>query len=190
MNYEELSPCIISIKDAVTNSKEIIEVCSSEKYAWRDAEIGQNGSFLNNNKIRNNKILDLPIEETSDPVLHSAFQKIWDTADYYGKIYDVSFSRMEDPQLLKYSENNNFYKKHSDDGPHTSRVFSCLLYLNDVDSGGETYFNNFDLTIKPEAGKIVLFPANYAYSHEARSPKSGEKFVMATWFEKVVLNFM
>jgi hypothetical protein len=40
--------------------------------------------------------------------------------------------------------------------------------------------------VKPKAGRLLMFPANYAYEHEALPPKSGEKFVVVTWFTPVM----
>ena len=98
---------------------------------------------------------------------------------------DAPFSNMEYLQLLHYSTGEGFYKPHADSGPGAQRIFSALLYLNDVEEGGETYFEKFDVKIKPKAGRLALFPSNYVYGHEARPPKSNDKFVIVTWFNPV-----
>ena len=61
-----------------------------------------------------------------------------------------------------------------------------MLYLNNVDSGGETYFNNFDLGIQPISGRLVMFPAQYPFMHESKSPISNDKFAVVTWFKQVI----
>jgi len=187
MECVEVAPCIWLIDNAIDGCEEIIKLCSSKEFSWRSATVGTSGSFSENNKIRNNEILDLAIDETHHEVLKKSFDNIWNYADLYGKEKNIAFSFMEDMQVLHYKDSHNFYKSHADDGPHTNRVFSALVYLNDVSKGGETYFNNFDLAITPSEGRLVLFPSNYAYSHEARPPVSGEKYVMSTWFEKVTI---
>jgi hypothetical protein len=182
---KEIAPCIVVVDNAIDNPEEIIKISSDFDDQWRDSYVGGSGSFVKKEDIRNNKILDFPIEHITDERLVKVFKNLWSYGDEYGKKYNVGFSKMEDVQLLKYEGRENFYKSHSDDGPNTSRVFSSILYLNDVEQGGETYFNNFDLSVTPEAGKIILFPANFAYSHEARGPISGQKFAMVTWFQKI-----
>ena len=92
---------------------------------------------------------------------------------------------MESVQLLHYKEGTGFYKSHWDAGPGMHRVFSALLYLNDVEDGGETYFTKFNKSIEPKAGRLALFPANYVFEHEARTPTKGSKFVAVTWFNPV-----
>jgi prolyl 4-hydroxylase len=59
---------------------------------------------------------------------------------------------------------------------------SAILYLNDVEEGGGTWFDKFDLMINPEAGKLLLFPSNFPYTHQAMPPLSGQKYILVTWF--------
>ena len=59
---------------------------------------------------------------------------------------------------------------------------SAILYLNDVTEGGETWFDKFGLSVKPEKGKLILFPSNYAYTHQALPPVNEKKYVVVTWF--------
>jgi predicted 2-oxoglutarate/Fe(II)-dependent dioxygenase YbiX len=58
---------------------------------------------------------------------------------------------------------------------------SPILYLNDDYTGGEIEFVHHGITIKPSPGMLVLFPANYAYSHIAHPVKTGTKYAIVTW---------
>jgi prolyl 4-hydroxylase len=42
-----------------------------------------------------------------------------------------------------------------------NRIGTVLLYLNEPDSGGETYFSWTKIAIKPEPGKLLYFKYNY-----------------------------
>ena len=55
-----------------------------------------------------------------------------------------------------------------------------ILYLNDVDEGGETHiiFDKKDINIKPEAGKLLIFPANFCFPHEGKKPISNSKYIL------------
>lgn len=69
--------------------------------------------------------------------------------------------------------NINFEKKEY-------RVITYLWYLNDVEEGGETCFwNNYN--IKPEKGKLILFPASWAFPHCGNIPISNEKYIITGW---------
>jgi len=55
-------------------------------------------------------------------------------------------------------------KAHSDTGVFsTSRVVTAVLYLNDGYSGGELFFPQFDATVNPGAGDLLLFWSEYEH---------------------------
>tara|TARA_A100001201_G_scaffold7150_1_gene11537 strand:- start:348 stop:1034 length:687 start_codon:yes stop_codon:yes gene_type:complete len=68
--------------------------------------------------------------------------------------------------------------------PHaTNRVLSWILYLNDVEEGGETEFLYQSLRFKPKAGTFVLFPAAFTHVHRGNPPLSGAKYIATGWIE-------
>jgi hypothetical protein len=52
--------------------------------------------------------------------------------------------------------------------------------LNDVYEGGETEFVDGTL-IKPERGKLIIFPAYWNYHHQGRPPISNTKYIVTGW---------
>jgi hypothetical protein len=75
------------------------------------------------------------------------------------------------------------YHAHYDHSPETRRVFSLVACLGAPESGGELEFPNFDVTIKPEAGSVIMFPSNFPYMHIAHPVTGGTKYSMVTWFQ-------
>lgn len=63
------------------------------------------------------------------------------------------------------------------------RVLTWILYLNDVDEGGETEFLYYPGRIKPKAGSLVLFPAYFTHVHRGNPPISNTKYVITGWCE-------
>jgi hypothetical protein len=65
-----------------------------------------------------------------------------------------------------------------------SRQLAALVYLNDDFEGGETRFCHPgpEITIKPEAGKVALFPPFHTHPHEGLPVTSGTKYVALGWF--------
>ena len=59
-------------------------------------------------------------------------------------------------------------------------MFTYLWYLNTVIEGGETVFWD-SYKIKPEAGKIVLFPACWTFPHTGKMPISNDKYIITGW---------
>lgn len=184
----ELAPGVLVYENVIDNYQELIDFALLDPQKWRDSRIsgGNIEGGLVDKKTRNTRVLDVPAIYANDIEWFKVSQTIWRYADEYAKKFDISFSNMEHVQLLHYSTEEGFYKPHSDSGPGMQRIFSGLLYLNDVEDGGETYFHNFNLSIKPKAGRLALFPANYVYLHEAKTPKSNDKFTLVTWFTPVM----
>lgn len=61
------------------------------------------------------------------------------------------------------------------------RVITYIFYLNDIVHGGETEFWG-SYKIRPEKGKLVLFPATWTYPHRGIMPISDNKYIITSWF--------
>lgn len=180
---EEIAPGIVVYENVFTDCENFINEALELKDKWETAEVHSGrGSSYEDEEHRKTKTLPLQAN-FENPVSWFAMQKlVWNYAVNYAVKNMFRFSTMETPQLLHYDVNEGMFDLHIDDGIETPRIMSSILYLNDVAVGGETYFNKFDISVKPKAGRLVLFPANYAYQHQAMVPRSNDKFVVVTWF--------
>ncbi len=61
------------------------------------------------------------------------------------------------------------------------RVMLFLIYLNDVEEGGETDFYYQKRSIKPKAGSIVIAPCGFTHTHRGNVPISDDKYVLTSW---------
>ena len=61
------------------------------------------------------------------------------------------------------------------------RFLTYMIYLNDVDEGGETEFLHQSIRVKPKAGRIVIWPAAFPYMHRGNPPLKGEKYIITSW---------
>ncbi len=86
--------------------------------------------------------------------------------------------------IVKYDKQKGKYTYHDDFiydyEKKQYRVISYLWYLNTVDEGGETEFWGTH-TIKPEAGKLILFPASWTFPHTGKMPLSNDKYIITGW---------
>ncbi|HHH44271.1 MAG TPA: 2OG-Fe(II) oxygenase [Gammaproteobacteria bacterium] len=76
------------------------------------------------------------------------------------------------------------YHWHIDGGSHdfSQRQLVALWYLNDVPGpGGETEFLFQNIKIKPQQGKLVLFPPFWTHEHRAVTLQKGVKYIATTW---------
>ena len=61
------------------------------------------------------------------------------------------------------------------------RYLVFLWYLNDVAEGGETRFPQLGISVKPAAGRLLIFPPYWMYQHEGAAPQSGDKYILSTY---------
>jgi prolyl 4-hydroxylase len=109
--------------------------------------------------------------------MHSnLFSKIKPLADDYGRYWGVGIGFYEAFNFVKYDGAGTHFKIHADHGPAYVATISIVAYLNEDYEGGEIYFPRFDLTIKPKAGDVVIFPSTYIYEHASNDMKSGTKY--------------
>ena len=85
--------------------------------------------------------------------------------------------------LQRYGPGGHFQRVHTEraslSGLH--RVFAWMTYLNDVEDGGATHFPHYDLTVQPEAGKTLIWPAEWNHAHAGQVLNSGVKYIITGW---------
>lgn len=90
----------------------------------------------------------------------------------------------EDIRIKKYNNNNkDKFDIHTDSNcPKTChRYLALMVYLNDVDNGGETEFNFLNLKIKPKMGRALIFPPFWMFPHAGLMPISSPKYLLSTY---------
>ena len=108
----------------------------------------------------------------------------------YKKIYLKKISNnffpdtnlLEEIRIKRYIPNSNqAFDTHIDvtDCESSKRFLSFLFYLNDVEIGGETVFEN--LTIKPKTGRLIIFPPMWMYPHSGKEPIDKNKYIVSTY---------
>ena len=100
------------------------------------------------------------------------------------KIIQANPLKVETFQIQKYEPLSGKYIYHQDGmyeiDKQRYRVITYLWYLNDVEEGGETEFWG-TYKVKPETGKLILFPATWTYPHCANIPISNAKYIITGW---------
>ena len=85
---------------------------------------------------------------------------------------------------IQRTNSGEHYHWHIDGGSHefSHRQLVAIWYLNDVPGpGGETEFLFQDIKIKPEAGKLILFPPFWTHEHRGVILEQGAKYIATTW---------
>jgi len=78
------------------------------------------------------------------------------------------YGHMELPQVARYTDSQRYVEHYDGVDPHTEagrafcqnggqRICTVLMYLNDVQEGGSTFFRRINFEVRPKRGAAVLF---------------------------------
>jgi predicted 2-oxoglutarate/Fe(II)-dependent dioxygenase YbiX len=110
-------------------------------------------------------------------VHEAVFQAVKQCVDDYGHYWGVGIASYEAFNFVKYDGPGTHFKVHADHGPTYVCTISVVVYLNDDYEGGDIWFPRMNnLSIKPKAGDIVVFPSTYIYEHASQDMISGVKY--------------
>ncbi|MEH7464053.1 2OG-Fe(II) oxygenase [Bacillus thuringiensis] len=111
-------------------------------------------------------------------------------------IMNVPFEHGEGLHILKYTVGQE-YKAHYDffaensAAANNNRISTLVMYLNDVEEGGETFFSKLNLSVSPKKGMAVYFEYFYQDTslnkltlHGGAPVIKGEKWVATQWMRK------
>ena len=91
-------------------------------------------------------------------------------------------------QIQKYDKGSGHYNTwhvEQEDLRTSERIFVFILYLNDVEEGGETGFlikeDGEYIKVKPKTGRLIIHPASWPFVHKGFKPESSDKYILTTW---------
>jgi len=99
--------------------------------------------------------------------------------DAYGSPFN--FTTLKIQKTLPTEGYHVWHLEHGKGFESESRAFVFSIYLNKVEDGGETEFLHFSKRVKPDTGRIVIWPAGFPYVHRGNPPLSGEKYILTSW---------
>ncbi|WP_306419240.1 2OG-Fe(II) oxygenase [Alteribacter natronophilus] len=126
------------------------------------------------------------LDETHSSIVTGVKQRLAD-------IMGMPLSHAENLHILHYRPGEE-YKAHMDSftrAETNNRIATIVVYLNDVEEGGETAFPKLGLSIPPKRGTAVYFeyfyndPKTNALTLHAGSPViEGEKWAATLWVRR------
>ena len=86
--------------------------------------------------------------------------------------------------LQKTEPYGGFHNFHCEDTSWNChlRTMAWMVYLNDVEEGGETEFIYQQTRIKPEQGMVLICPGGYTHMHRGNPPMS-TKYIATGWYQ-------
>jgi len=124
----------------------------------------------------------------ADPTLNSLFSA---TLNEIALLYKNSYTTLDNQSLKSFTNkvqrtkpSEGYHKWHTEKTDlHTqSRVLVWLLYLNDIEEGGETEYLYLNKRVKPKQGTLIIHPAGFTHLHRGNPPLKETKYVVTGWY--------
>lgn len=136
--------------------------------------------------IKNSWDLDIPRDGAWSDIFRKIHPKIQACmADYLARSPVLQSVPLQATgyKIQMYPSNQGYFHWHADAIGKNSqgRAVAMILYLNDVEKGGETEFYHQHIKVVPKAGQLILFPASWNYMHRGHTPESGDKYIVQTF---------
>jgi predicted 2-oxoglutarate/Fe(II)-dependent dioxygenase YbiX len=86
--------------------------------------------------------------------------------------------------IIKHPRVKGFYLvPHIDTLSSEINHIASVYYINDDYTGGEIYFPDHGLEIKPKPNSLIIFPGNENYLHGVREIIDNNRYSSAMWFQ-------
>ena len=98
--------------------------------------------------------------------------------------YLGNFSYVSSLCLLQKTEPTNGYHLFHAENVNWNlgnRTMAWMVYLNDVEEGGETEFLYQNKRVNAVQGTVLIWPAGYTHVHRGNPPIGQDKYILTTW---------
>ena len=178
---DRLAPCILLYKNIIDFSQNIIDLSVLDKKNWiinnQDAITWKEGD-----KILGYDEYPINFSFHSDENIVMLGKRIFDCVLDYSVKNLTSIESFDSCLIRNYSCEPTFLELESRDTYFPSRRITSILFLSDVESGGEITFKNFEVSAFPKAGDMIILPSSFAYSFKINRPKSDRSFIVIADF--------
>ena len=86
-------------------------------------------------------------------------------------------------QKTKIGEGYHFWHCENAEMKARNRILAFMIYLNDVQEGGETEFLYQKCRFKPEKNTMLVWPTQFTHVHRGNPPLSNDKYIITGWVE-------
>lgn len=175
---------IIEIQDFISKQDciNIIEYLDSDKRNWTVFNEGFNYCYgmplsfydrdLDNYNLKRDffEYIHLKFKKS----IESSFNKSFVGTTYHAQKWNIggSVEPHSDISDLEGNLNNNSTNK-----------FTVILYLNDDYDGGELYFTQHNISIKPKTGSILMFPGDHTNIHGVGEVLKNSRYTLVSWWD-------
>lgn len=196
MDKIEIAPGICVYRNVVENSESLVadieDAVSLGAITWNQAYVRSDSTDDLDTSKRDT--LTIGVSYSSNPEIdYSSPNSIFNTSlsklffdsfsvveNDYKSLFGISTTWHDSYGILKYGVGQKF-TNHIDDHPDFHRRVSFVYYINEDYDGGEINFPRFNLSYKPRANEMIVFPSTYVYNHSVNEVTSGTRYAVVSW---------
>lgn len=183
---------MIYIIDNFISDQECNYIIDQAKDKLVRSKVVSGSDYIVKKKSRNNSNCWINFDHNS---------KIYQICERISSLVNIPLSNSESLQVIYYKINER-YKPHYDGWEENDvyniskgqRLFTCIIYLNNVEEGGETEFPKLNIKIVPKKGRIAIFSNTHKDTdklheltlHGGNDVIKGEKWACNLWFRSKV----
>ena len=175
---------IVYYKNLFTDNFNIVDLIEEDELSatskitkWNSWGPSDNKVVYGKQKFINNVFNEFNVSRFDSFIINTIKDAVIKCSQEYSERYSLDIGKLTPLSISKYFEGKGM-------GPHIDsysdspkEVLSIVLYLNNNYEGGELYFKNQNIKIKPEAGSLIAFPSVDPYFHESMPVLSGIKYI-------------
>ena len=98
-----------------------------------------------------------------------------------GNYHDLHVSACKVQKTYPSGGYHNWHSEHCNQWNSRNTLLAWMVYLNDVDDGGETEFLYQSKRLSPKRNQFVIWPSGFTHLHRGNPPLSGVKYVVTGW---------
>lgn len=187
MNQKQLNDKFIAVYDDVVSE----EFCDQIVAMFEDSEHQQEDITLEGHRHFTQVTLQkhddwTPFSDYLQPIFFDQIHQYCVDCNVTDKMFPEQFA-FEMFRMKRYLSNGlDEFNDHVDVGNYdTARRFLVFfLYLSDSE-GGETEFPQWDISVKPKKGRMLMFPPLWTHLHAGRKPINNPKYIIGSYLHYV-----
>ena len=92
-------------------------------------------------------------------------------------------------KIQKTRQGEGYHNWHFEGGSSRydrTSILAFMIYLNDVEEGGETEFLYQGVRVPPKQGRFICWPGGFTHIHRGNPPLSNTKYAITGWINYVI----
>jgi hypothetical protein len=128
-------------------------------------------------------MINAPLKELGEIVNNEIIPKWGEEYPLVGSgiVKDLYVSQLKMQKTRPSEGYHSWHCEYTNQLQDVRTALAFMVYLNDVDEGGETEFLYQSKRVSPRFNRFVVWPAGWTHIHRGNPPLSNDKYVITGW---------